>query len=339
MRSARDAVELSWDELRSEAWAVRRRGFADTLIFAVPGAKRYDTEHYHNSPYRFASISLTGDGCDLMCEHCRGRLLRSMAPAPNSASLEALGSRLIAEGCAGVLLSGGADREGAVPLADHLPAIARLKELGLAVIVHTGLVDRATAEGLRAAGVDQVLLDVVGDSDTICDVLHLDRTPGDYEATLDLLRETGIRVAPHVVIGLHYGELRGEFAALDIIHRVGADVLVLVVLRPLPGTPMATVDPVHPQAVGRLAAIARILNPNIPLTLGCARPVGRSKVTMERLAIEAGVNAVAYPDPATVALAQEMGLETSFVESCCTLAVLHNDQISVPRPGLAGAQA
>ncbi|MEA3339892.1 MAG: hypothetical protein U9R15_07990, partial [Chloroflexota bacterium] len=64
-----------WEELRAAAWQVRRAHHPDTLSFAVPGAKRYQTEHYHNTPHRFASISVTGQQCALMCEHCQGRLL------------------------------------------------------------------------------------------------------------------------------------------------------------------------------------------------------------------------------------------------------------------------
>ncbi len=51
------------------------------------------------------------------------------------------------------------------------------------------------------------------------------------------------------------------------------------------------------------------------------RLAGYVKIEMERLAVLADVNSVAYPDPATVQLAKELGLRTSFVESCCTLAV------------------
>nr|HID13495.1 hypothetical protein [Anaerolineae bacterium] len=60
-----------WDELQAAAWEVRERHHPPDLVFAVPGAKRYETEHYRNTPYRFASISLTGRYCALGCEHCR----------------------------------------------------------------------------------------------------------------------------------------------------------------------------------------------------------------------------------------------------------------------------
>jgi uncharacterized radical SAM superfamily protein len=243
-----------------------------------------------------------------------------MHPAPSPEALLALGETLIGAGCEGVLLSGGADLDGAVPLKPFLGAIARLRERGLQLIVHTGLLDRQTAQGLKRAGVDQVLFDVIGDADTIRQVLHLDRTPEDYARALGLLRELELPVAPHVVIGLHYGQLRGELRALEIVRQVGADVIVLVVLRPLRRTPMEGLPSVDAETVGRLAALARLHNPRTPLTLGCARPPGEAKVAIERRAVMAGVNVVAYPDPETVRLAGQLGLRTAFYERCCTLA-------------------
>lgn len=319
MNEGQSLFGCPWEELQAAAWEVRQRLHPSEIVFAVPGAKRYETEYYCNTPHRFATISLTGRWCTLGCEHCRGQLLANMLPAPTPEALLALGQRLIERGCEGALISGGADANGAVPLQAHLPAIARLKEWGLRILVHTGLLNRETAEGLKAAGVDQVLLDVVGDATTIRQVLHLDRSPEDYAATLALLRELEIPVAPHVIVGLHFGQLRGELAALEMIRAAGAVAVVLVVLRPLPHTPMADLPGIDPQAVGRLAAAARLLNPTIPLTLGCARPAGPARIALERQAVLAGVNSIAYPDPATVRLAGELGLSTSFVESCCTL--------------------
>ncbi len=82
---------------------------------------------------------------------------------------------------------------------------------------------------------------------------------------------------------------------------------------------MADVQHVDPETVGRLAAVARLRNPSTLLTLGCARPAGPDKVEIERRAVLAGVNVVAYPDPATNHLAGELGLQTRFDERCCTL--------------------
>ena len=285
----------------------------------MPGARRYETEDYSNEPHRFAAISLTGRACALACAHCGHRLLETMLPAPTPGDLVELGRRLKEQGCQGVLISGGADARGRVPFHAHLEAIAGLKALGLAVIVHTGLVDAAGARDLARAGVDQALFDVIGDDETVRQVYGLPYRAADYERSLALLREAGLAVAPHVVAGLHFGQLRGELRALEMVQRVGADVLVIVVLRPLPGSRMARVRPPAPEEVGRLVATARLLLPHTPLTLGCARPAGRAGAEMEVLALRAGVNALAYPHPDTVRLAAGLGLEATFKESCCTL--------------------
>jgi lipoyl synthase len=46
------------------------------------------------------------------------------------------------------------------------------------------------------------------------------------------LAATQLRVVPHVVIGLHYGQVLGEFAALEIIGRHRVDACILVVVMP-----------------------------------------------------------------------------------------------------------
>ncbi len=316
---AEEVYRLPWSELQARAWQARAQGFAPRLGLAVPGARRYETEDYSNEPHRFAAISLTGRACALDCAHCGHRLLETMLPAPTAVGLAELGRRLKAEGCEGVLISGGADARGRVPLGAHLEAMAGLKALGLTVIVHTGLVDAAGARELAQAGVDQALFDVIGDDETVRQVYGLPYRAADYEQGLAVLREAGLAVAPHIVAGLHFGQFRGELRALEIVQRVGAEVLVIVVLRPLPGSRMARVRPPAPEQVGRLVATARLLLPGTPLTLGCARPAGRAGAEMEALALRAGVNALAYPHPDTVRLAAGLGLEATFRESCCTL--------------------
>lgn len=308
------------DKLLVEAWAIRETHLPPVLKLAAPGAKRYEIEGFRNNPDRFAAISLTGRACALRCEHCQGQLLESMYPAPTPQALREIADELLAKGCQGVLLSGGADHQGHVPLAGHLEAVAYLKSRGLKVIVHTGLVDKATARGLKTAGVDQVLVDVIGDEETIRQVYHLDKKPQDYAATLAVLKEAGLAIAPHVVVGLHWGRIRGELAALEMITAVEPETIILVVLNPLPGTPMARFPAPSAEAVGWLAAVARILNPERPISLGCARPPGPTKARMERLAIAAGVSALAYPSETSIAYARSLALAVEWAEMCCSLS-------------------
>lgn len=264
------------------------------------------------------SVSITGKSCALLCAHCSGRMLAGMTPATSPEELLALAGRLRDKGAHGLLISGGCDREGRVPIDNFLQAIADIKSMGLQVIVHSGLISGTQANKFKEAGIDQVLLDVIGDRDTIQQVYHLNKTPGDYYRCLEELLGAGLDVAPHIVIGLHYGQIRGEYAALHEIARIGVQRLVLVALRTLPGTPMAGLQTVNYREIARLAAEARLSCPQTHISFGCARPFGNEKVLLEQSLIDAGINAMAYPEEACIAYARTKGLAYSFVEKCCS---------------------
>ena len=57
--------------------------------------------------------------------------------------------------------------------------------------------------------------------------------------------------------------------------------------------------------------------PTKPVMLGCARPLGAIKREIDRLAVDAGLNGIAYPADGIVAYAREQALEPDFVNACC----------------------
>jgi hypothetical protein len=173
------------------------------------------------------------------------------------------------------------------------------------------------AMDLKEAGIEQILIDVIGDNDTIQEVYHLDKRVEDYEETLWMLKEIGHRLAPHIIIGHHFGEIRGEWRALEIITRVGVETIVLVILKPLIGKDQFRTP--TPEETSKITAIARILNPFTPIRMGCIRPAHPSKPEMEKGAIDSGVNTIAYPLQGTIEYAKEIGLQTKFIEMCCSL--------------------
>ena len=163
---------------------------------------------------RFPAFSITGGACALDCDHCQAKILEPMIPATRPEVLEReVRTRAAAGDLAGFLLSGGSNRRNEVPFERFLPTIARLKAdlPHLRIAAHTGLVDRSRAERLAEAGVEVAMLDVIGAEETIREVYHLDRPVADFEAALAALVATPLRVVPHVVIGLHYGRVLGEF--------------------------------------------------------------------------------------------------------------------------------
>ncbi len=290
------------------------------IMFHAPGLKRFKTSEYttHDAT-QFIPISLTGTACALNCDHCRTTLLKGMADLPHSGgSLFGLCTRLKECGARGVLISGGSDSQGRVPLLQHIPDLVRVRqELGLLVRVHPGLPDEETCAALQVVDVDGAMVDIIGHADTIRDVYHLDATPEDYEVVLERLEHHNVPMIPHIVLGLHYGRMLGEWHALEMIARHPPKVLVLVILMPLSETRMAATLPPSLEEIGGFFQTARQTLPATPVMLGCARPLGPIKAEIDRRAIDAGLNGIAYPAEGTVAYAIASGFAPSFIDGCC----------------------
>jgi len=303
-----------------EGLAIRRANFPDRIRFHTPGLKRYRISEYRDqNPSEFVAISLTGTSCALSCEHCKTGVLRGMADLGRfDGSLFDLCTHLKSKGAKGVLISGGSDRRGRVPLAAHLEDLIRVRrELGLVIRVHAGLPDEDTCRGLGKADIDGAMIDVIGHIDTIRDVYHLDASPGDFETVLAQLERYQVPTVPHIIIGLHYGRVLGEWQALEMIARHPPKLLVLVILMPLTGTPMAGVEPPSTEAIGEFFEASRKTLPETPIMLGCARPLGEMKAAVDRLAVDTGLNGIAYPAEGIVDYARGRQLEPEFIDACC----------------------
>lgn len=304
-----DSLEEKMRAARERSWET----FGKRLTFYVPGMIRCDGVRG-----RYQAVSITGERCDLQCGHCRGELLRSMPRVETPDALVARCLRLAECGENGVLISGGCDRNGRLPWDAFLSAIREIKERGgLHVSVHSGLVDRSTARRLKEAGVDQALIDVAGDDETYRRVCHVPFGIEEIVSSLEALEDAGLAIVPHVVCGLHFGEIRGERRALEIISNFDVAALVIVSIMKIPGKQDARFGPPRAAAVAEIIAEARLLLPEAPISLGCARQRGNRD--LERLAIDAGVSRMALPSDEAVEHARGHGLEVRFQLTCCSV--------------------
>jgi uncharacterized radical SAM superfamily protein len=305
----------------SDGLRLRLERFGTGIEFYAPGLKRWQSSEWTPTrANRFLPVSVTGTACALQCDHCRTKVLEGMITLGSERDLFATAKRLREKGTDGVLVSGGSQKHGGVPLLPHVDAMRRVREeLRMRVVVHSGVVSPKLARGLASAGVDGVMLDIIGAEETIRQVYHLDLTPADFEHSLALLSECGLRIIPHIVLGLHYGRFLGEWDALEMIARYPVSTLILVVLTPLVGTPMGPLPPPPLQDVTDFFATARARMPDTRVNLGCGRPMGEIKIALDRAAIDHGLNGIAYPAEGMVAYALERGLEPAFHEYCCSL--------------------
>ena len=332
------------------------------LTFAMPGAKVYINDYYINYPGSFLNISITGQKCQLMCRHCRGELLKGMPEAGDSRKLVELVEKYIGRtgntgtGCHpasikkpagyalqkegtgqykntgmcenkrgsvnGMLISGGFDHEGKLPIKNILAGIEGLKSKYpfLTIYIHTGFLDAKEAAALKSSGVDAVLVNLIGSLKAIREVYNLkDRTYSDYLDTIKVLKDQDLKVSPHIIIGLENGKLSDEFRTVKDALALGVDSLVFVVLKRASRMVDFTSSGVPHDDIIRLVKYARGLSGDTLLSFGCAKPPGENSHLLEIGLIKAGIDSMAFPSEKTIRFVIENKIAHTFVEKCCAI--------------------
>ena len=269
---------------------------------------------YYPMP-KFPPISLSGTACQLRCQHCDATYLRGMLAADTPEALLSTCKTLSQKGAVGALLSGGSDREGGIlNLKTMLGAIQRIKqETSLILNLHPGLLDKATAEGLR---VDFASLEIPA-QDVITNVFRLDARTEDYVATYDRLREAGIEVVPH--ISVYAG---GEHALLRAVH--APNVIVVIVFSPTRHTGMSDEAPPAPSMVADVIRNVSAMFPKAEISLGCMRPRDKGlREEIELAALDAGASRMELPSRKTLAYARERGYTIQGFDACCALPLAY----------------
>lgn len=310
------------------------------IRFSTPTFKSYSSCDVNGcGKNSFPAFSITAGACGLNCDHCQAKILEPMIPATNPAMLDArVRDMVVRENLQGFLLSGGSNRRNEVPYERYLPVVEGLKRdfPQLRIAIHTALLDGARARSIASAGVDTAMMDVIGARETITDVYHLDRTVEDFEATLAALCATRMEVVPHIVIGLHYGRILGEPAALDIVSRHPIHSLVLVVVMPFYARPDTFVTPATGD-VGRIFLEARERIADRQVLLGCARPPGLHRRVTDAYAVMAGLDGIAFPAEGALAAAHAVGRPVVQEHACCSVKTgntikLHPRATVAPQP-------
>jgi len=315
--------DISFDE--SIIAKLQQAPHASNLInFYTPTFKAYSsTELASCGSNAWPAVSITGSECKLQCDHCKAAILEPMIPAKTPEDLWRLVNGMVETGTQGMLLTGGSNHRNEVEYDKYYSTIRRIKDEfpQFKIAMHTALVDENIALSMEQSGIDAAMMDVIGAQETITQVYHLKRTEEDFEKTLECLVNTNMKVVPHIVIGLHYGKLLGEWNALEMLKRHTPDAVVLVVVMPqyAPAKrPFITPDT---DEVGSFFLDSRIALPETPLLLGCARPAGIAKMKIDAYAVMAGMSGIAHPADGAVELAARLEKKVKVTPSCCSISV------------------
>lgn len=303
------------DKLITKSREISWRRFGKKITFYHPGMFKYNGKWGS-----YPAISITGKHCELQCDHCNSKILESMIFATTPEELIEKCIRLEKLGNAGCLISGGSQKDGTIPWYNFISAIKTVKETtNLFISIHSGIIDYQMAKKMKDAGVDQALIDVIGDEETFKKIYHVNFGINKIEESLEALKNAGLSIIPHIVVGLDYGKIKGEYHAIDLIKRYNPEVLVIVSLKPLSGTPMRDILPPNPKEIAKIIATARIEMTDVPISLGCARE--RANSLIDVLAVECGVNRIAIPSEEAIKKAQEYDLDIIWKKTCCSVPI------------------
>lgn len=322
-------IDIDFDEAFLEKLKkgldIKKKYFGDDIFFYGPGFKHYEVEDFKTIKQpKFVDISITGKKCELMCDHCASKILHHMIPATTPEEFVKVCEDLKASGIDGILISGGSNKNNIVELYDYKDAMIYAKRhLGLMVTTHVGLVDERLADILKEADIDAVLLDIIGEDETIHKVYKLPhKSTKDYDESLRLLKERDLKMVPHIIIGLHYGKILGEFKAVDIISKYDPDALVLVVVMPYYGNARyQLLKPPSPEESAGVILYARQKMPKTPIMIGCARPAGEYRLAFDTYAMLAGANGIAFPAEGILSQSVEFGMKPSVSFNCCSTVI------------------
>jgi hypothetical protein len=220
-----------------------------------------------------------------------------------------------ASGARSLLISGGCDPDGRVPLAEHAEEIAAIRQ-NRRLNWHVGLAGELDLASVAAH--DVVSFDLPVSDHVLRASYGLDRSFGDYLEMYRRLRKRFV-VVPHITVGLDQERPEDEMAALEALAGVGASALVVLVFTPTRGTLFASRLPPPPVRVTSAITAARRLMPDSPVGLGCMRPGGAYRALLDPMALAAGANWIVNPAREAVRYAQLNGFEVEQSFECCIL--------------------
>lgn len=190
--------------------------------------------------------------------------------------------------CMGAAWRGPKDKD----LDQVVDMVESVKALGLETCVTLGMLKPGQAEKLATAGLDYYNHNLDTDSAYYSEVIST-HTHDDRLDTLDRVRKAGIHVCSGGIVGM--GENRKNRAAL-IAQLANLDPVPDSVpinnLVPIPGTPMAGVDPVDGIEFVRMIAAARITMPTSWVRLSAGRQEMSDE--LQALCFFAGANSIFY---------------------------------------------
>jgi uncharacterized radical SAM superfamily protein len=250
---------------------------------------------------KFISVAISL--CKLNCKHCTGAYLKQMMHINRPEKFIRFGSNYAGNG---ILVSGGFDTQGKlINLTKMIPAVKKLKDK-FYMAVHPGFVDQQLAEEIADAF--HIAFVDIPSPDAIFDIFGLQATVEDYMDSIENLLDSGIKVTPHITLGLQYG-IVNEYKVLEYIKQFNFEKLVVNTILPTAGTEFQEIRINKADVINFITTLQQL---NIYFSIGCMRPR-----YLDTDFIDIGVSELTNPSKDAILYAQQKGIHLERLEWCC----------------------
>lgn len=174
--------------------------------------------------------------------------------------------------------------------AEILEMIKKVKELGMEACMTLGSLNDSQVKSLKEAGLDYYNHNLDTSPEYYPKIITT-RTYGERIATLEKLRNAGIKICCGGILGL--GESNED--RISLLHQLAnfpehPHSVPINRLIPMEGTPLANVEPIDPFDFVRIIAVARILMPFSFIRLAAGRETMNDE--FQALCFAAGANSI-----------------------------------------------
>lgn len=292
-------------------------------LFALPfmdlvfRAQQVHREHFDPSEIQLSTLlSIKTGGCAEDCGYCSQSAhfdtgLKAEKLMPVDEVLEA--ARAAKAQGASRFCMGAAWRSPKARDMERVTTMVReVKALGLETCMTLGMLDAEQANSLKDAGLDYYNHNLDTAPEYYGKVIGT-RTYQDRLDTLDNVRSAGINVCSGGIVGM--GETRahraGLIAQLANLEPYPESVPINNLV-PIPGTPLADVEPIDPFEFVRTIAVARITMPRTYVRLSAGRE--QMDDALQALCLMAGANSIFYGDHLLTTSNPRTGRDRSLLE-------------------------
>ncbi|MDY0048620.1 MAG: biotin synthase BioB [Thauera propionica] len=292
-------------------------------LFALPfmdlvfRAQQVHREHFDPSEIQLSTLlSIKTGGCAEDCGYCSQSAhfdtgLKAEKLMPVDEVLEA--ARAAKAQGASRFCMGAAWRSPKARDMERVTTMVReVKALGLETCMTLGMLDAEQASSLKDAGLDYYNHNLDTAPEYYGKVIGT-RTYQDRLDTLDNVRAAGINVCSGGIVGM--GETRahraGLIAQLANLEPYPESVPINNLV-PIPGTPLADVEPIDPFEFVRTIAVARITMPRTYVRLSAGRE--QMDDALQALCLMAGANSIFYGDHLLTTSNPRTGRDRSLLE-------------------------